>query len=394
LSRDEAGNIYDPKVGRQGNIDGAHSVATDKQKRLDERNKKAILAYVTNLKKLSKQEYREFHLTHFNSKLKDNSSEFFWRSEHEMICKQVYAPMSTNFFAMKYICIHLPFKVEYFHDALWVTEKLGLHQLLSIKQDYCPNLIQKFYATLDFVTQDNVGMTWMTNEVRRFSTFACFGQLLGYTFLGLEILNGQQMHVNTSEYNKENLAPLSAHGSSPEETSNLLALYNMLLRIFRANISPRGGKNDAIRGGLMNFLHFAYEAYEEGEICANKKIDVIHYIFSEMHSAMIEKKVPPYAPYIMKLILDKADDKDNIEEEILFEGMEQHQQSSSTRTTLWLATPSEDLGGNRYASGSIRENTDPPSGQMGRELNKLKWWRRAMFCMNNDVHQTKYRDYV
>jgi hypothetical protein len=35
------------------------------------------------------------------------------------------------------------------------------------------------------------------------------------------------MHVNTSEYNKEKLAPLSAHGSTPEETSNLLALYNM-----------------------------------------------------------------------------------------------------------------------------------------------------------------------
>jgi hypothetical protein len=75
----------------------------------------------------------------------------------------------------------------------------------------------------------------------------------------------------------------------------------------------------------VNLLHFAYEAYEEGEICANKKIDVMHYIFSKMHSAMIEKKVPPYAPYIMKLILGKADGKDNIEEEIAFEGMEQQQ---------------------------------------------------------------------
>jgi hypothetical protein len=31
---------------------------------------------------------------------------------------------------------------------------------------------------------------------------------------------------------------------------------------------------------------------------------------------------------------------------------------------------------------------------MGQEMKKLKWWQRALFCMNNDVHQTQYKDYV
>jgi hypothetical protein len=246
LTRHEVGNIIDPQVVRQRSLDDASYVAAEKQRRLDERNKKAKLANVTKLKNLSKSEFRTFRLTHYYSKPKDNSSEFFWRSEHEMIHRQIYAPMSTKVCPMKYTDIHLLYKDVYFHDALWVTEKLGLHRLMSIKQDYCPNLIQQFYATLEFDTEENVWMTWMTNNVKRFSTFARFAQLLGYLFTSLETRSGHHMHINTSEYNKEKLALLSSHGSTPEETSSLLPLYNMLLRIFRANISPSGGNNDAI----------------------------------------------------------------------------------------------------------------------------------------------------
>jgi hypothetical protein len=53
-----------------------------------------------------------------------------------------------------------------------------------------------------------------------------------------------------------------------------------------------------------------------------------------------------------------------------------------------------DLGGNRCASGCRRKDADPPSGGMGQEFKKLKWWQREMFCMNNDVRHTQYDDYV
>jgi hypothetical protein len=39
-------------------------------------------------------------------------------------------------------------------------------------------------------------------------------------------------------------------------------------------------------------------------------LDVMHYIFNEMHDAMISKRTPPYAPYIMLLILEKVKDMD------------------------------------------------------------------------------------
>jgi hypothetical protein len=52
------------------------------------------------------------------------------------------------------------------------------------------------------------------------------------------------------------------------------------------------------------------------------------------------------------------------------------------------------LDGNRYASGCRRKNVDPPSGGMGQEIKKLKWWQRALFCINNDVRHTQFAYYV
>jgi hypothetical protein len=31
---------------------------------------------------------------------------------------------------------------------------------------------------------------------------------------------------------------------------------------------------------------------------------------------------------------------------------------------------------------------------MGQEMKKIKWWQRALFCMNSDMRQTQYKDYV
>jgi hypothetical protein len=105
----------------------------------------------------------------------------------------------------------------------------------------------------------------------------------------------------------------------------------------------------------------------------------------------------------MRLILDKGIEGDlEIEEDLQFEDMETHNPNKLYKKTAHLLPstssafpPSSDvLGGNRYASGCRRKNADPPSGGMGQEMKKLKWWQRALFCMNNDVRQTQYKDYV
>jgi hypothetical protein len=85
---------------------------------------------------------------------------------------------------MKYTDIERLSKDDYFRDSLWVIEKMGLHNLMVFKQDYCPRLIQHFFATLEFDAREEIGFTWMTMEVRRHSTITRFGKLLGYPFDG------------------------------------------------------------------------------------------------------------------------------------------------------------------------------------------------------------------
>jgi hypothetical protein len=91
-----------------------------------------------------------------------------------------------------------------------------------------------------------------------------------------------------------------------------------------------------------------------------------------------------------------------IEEEFLDEDLEVHKLNKLYKKTAHLlpstssAFPSSSdvMGVNRNASDCRRKNVDPPSGGMGQEMKKLKWWQRALFCMNNDMRQTQYKDYV
>jgi hypothetical protein len=94
----------------------------------------------------------------------------------------------------------------------------------------------------------------------------------------------------------------------------------------------------------------------------------------------------------------------DIEEEISLEGVEEHKLINLYKkaahlmtSTLRAFTPSAlsgDLGANRYDSGCRRKNADPPSSGMGQEIKKLKWWQKALFCMNNVICHTQYDDYV
>jgi hypothetical protein len=65
-------------VVRPRSLDDALYVVAEKQRRLDERNKKAKLVNVTKLKNLSKSEFHTFRLTSYYSKPKDITSEFFF----------------------------------------------------------------------------------------------------------------------------------------------------------------------------------------------------------------------------------------------------------------------------------------------------------------------------
>jgi predicted transcriptional regulator len=162
-------------MGRRKEQQDSRVFAAIKKKRLEERKKKSLFANIADLKRLTKQEYHEFREQKFYLMPRDTTSAYFYRIEHERIYEQVYACMSTKVYPMKFTNIVSLSKDEYFADALWVMEKMGLHKLMVFKQDYSHRLIQQFYATLEFDTRDEVGFTWMSDEVRKNSTITRFG---------------------------------------------------------------------------------------------------------------------------------------------------------------------------------------------------------------------------
>jgi hypothetical protein len=149
-------------------------------------------------------------------------------------------------------------------------------------------------------------MQWMSGNQRCEASFAEFAALLGYEYLGDHSPVGTRMHVHGTTYDKNILAPLYGPGGKVGEAKGLSLLYNILLRMFRENIAPAAGNLDAIRGGLVNLMHQAYSVFLAGPNAPGSEIDVMDFIFNEMHIALLDRKTPPYAPYVMRLICSQA----------------------------------------------------------------------------------------
>jgi hypothetical protein len=101
-----------------------------------------------------------------------------------------------------------------------------------------------------------------------------------------------------------NISP--SGGNNDSIRGGIVHLLHHARLTYEANISPSGGNNDSIRGGIVHLLHHARLTYEDGEDCEGMELEVMHFIFSEMRIAMPDRNIPPYAPYIMRLILDKG----------------------------------------------------------------------------------------
>jgi hypothetical protein len=197
---------------------------------------------------------------------------------------------------------------------LWVSEKLGLLPLMQLRHDYNVEMIHQFFATLFIGKSNDIDIYWMTNNRQYKSTFKVFASVLGYPFFGRNSKRGgKKMHEHGVETDKNKLAPLYKSGGVPGKAKDLYPLYDILLRNFRSNISPSAGNNDALRGGLINLLYHSYHVFHNGEgYMEDQEIDVMDFIFEEIHYAMMERKVPPYAPYIMKLLVHVVQDQGDL----------------------------------------------------------------------------------
>ena len=151
---------------------------------------------------------------------------------------------------------HLREKKE-FAVPLEITQKMGLHHLMSIQCDYDEYFVQQFFSTLAFRSDEAITMVWLTGQEECEANFYYFARILGYEFEGNNEV-GQRVH-GLEHPNKKVLDDLFEFGQPIGATAGLLPLYGELVKFFRMNIAPSGGNNDAICSSLTNLLYFAYE---------------------------------------------------------------------------------------------------------------------------------------
>jgi hypothetical protein len=102
-------------------------------------------------------------------------------------------------------------------------------------------------------------MKWMTGSSPCEVTFNLFVQLLGYPFSG-----GHHLH-HPYRSDKDKLYDLYSESEVVGTITGLLPIYDQLLRIFHATISPSGGNNDVIRGALVDLLDLSFECAQDDE---------------------------------------------------------------------------------------------------------------------------------
>ena len=259
---------------------------------------------ITTIKKMHPAEYRVMRKQPFYTLPRTSRDPRFWRKEQELIYNEYYNNLSEK----KPVCPqkvmdfeHLA-KKAYFKDATWITDKMGLHRLMRIRENYSVQVVHQFFATVVFSDDDVGTMTWMTGEAQYISNFAKFAHVLGYPFQGIDAPCGARMHEGHLTYDVKKLKPLYYKGGFAGQAKNLQLTFNILLCMFRECIYPQAGNLDDIRGALVNLVRHAYEVAKKGPDGSPAPIDVMNFIYEELLIHTQSKKVPLYAPYVMKLL--------------------------------------------------------------------------------------------
>jgi hypothetical protein len=188
---------------------------------------------------------------------------------------------------------------EYFGEAKAICEELGLVPLMTFNHPYNKEIICQFYATVVF-EEDEFGvrsLTWMTKEHLMRASWEEFAQGLGYQ-LAHDDRNTFRVHLQPKPMSKDKMVNLYIDGRALCGSAyDLLPTYDILNHIYHNTINPKHTNHDEVHGFLINLLVLSQENQGSG-----KQLDYMDYIWHGMRDCAFLRKLPQYAPYIMRLI--------------------------------------------------------------------------------------------
>ncbi|KAK1665198.1 hypothetical protein QYE76_053357 [Lolium multiflorum] len=276
----------------------ARQQASQRQKTPAVRGKN-IHVSVKNMQYLEYKEIRDLnpYLTPRNNRVTDKR---FHNKTQEEIFYEVYVPFKKGVAPQHAIDTGKMAASKYFAEAYAMCGEFGLYPIMELTKEYDVELIHQFYATVHFDSDEAKTFRWMSHERLLESNLAKFGSALGYPRLPGVDENGWRCHDSSFSQPREVLEPLYIKGwGIPGKSADLLPTWDIMLRVYRETIGPKGGNVDELHLYEVDLMANSFAKKGTGE-----KLDVMDYIYNEMWSCVMEKKLPSYAPYIMKLIED------------------------------------------------------------------------------------------
>ncbi|KAK1647292.1 hypothetical protein QYE76_065097 [Lolium multiflorum] len=170
-------------------------------------------------------------------------------------------------------------------------------------------------------------------------------------------------------------------------TKGLLPIYSQVLRFLRATIAPSGGNNDALRGALVDLMHLSLKCARDSNEDHDFSLDVMDFIFKEIHDAMVSRTSRSYAPYIQLLINNSV----AMDEDLSRFPKEKHTvKKAYKKKPVPHAAPAHDsfMGDARNSGFAPARHVDLPA--MKKQVRKLSWFQRHILCMNIEIHKENY----
>ncbi|KAK1619716.1 hypothetical protein QYE76_025233 [Lolium multiflorum] len=305
----------------------------------------------------------------------------YWCMEQEFIYKDIYEPMK-NLRPMQAIDVDILAENNHFEDAIWVAGRMGLLDIMKIQCDYSPDLVKQFFATLAIKKDEERTMEWMTGSTHCSATLRQFAG-----FLGVPVDGGRRLH-GPQQTDKNALVHLYTSAGKIGQAKGLLPIYSQLLRFFRATICPSGGNNDALRGALVDLMHLSYKCARDVTEERDYTLDVMDFIFHEIHDAMVSRTTIPYAPYIQLLINNSVAVCD--EDLSGYPLVKHHVKKAYKLKPVSSAVPAPDTFMGDARSSGVAPARHPDVPAMRKQVSRLSWFQRHILCMNIEIHKENY----
>ncbi|KAK1618388.1 hypothetical protein QYE76_023905 [Lolium multiflorum] len=276
----------------------------------------------------------------------DIEDQRFWCMEQSYIFKDIYEPMK-KVRPMQAIDVEFLSQNDHFEDAIWVNGRMGLQKLMKVQCDYSPDLIKQFHATLAFKKDEERIIQWMSGSSPCAASFRRFTAVLGLPYEGVHRFHG------------------------PQKTDKDV-LYDIYMTTLELLVLPRG--------------FYLFMCAQDGDEESDFTLDIMDYIFNEIHDAMVSRTTMPYAPYIQLLINNTA----------LAEDLSQFPTESHTFKKAYKKKP---VAPTAPVSGSFMGDARSSGYAPGRHVatpliqkhvKKLSWFQRNVLCMNIEIHKENF----